>query len=388
MKYIPLYIHVPFCSNKCSYCTFYSITSLDQETEQYYINSLISQIDYYLESTESSCFKTIYIGGGTPSLLSTKSLNLLFNYLSGKIDPFIEEITMECNPEDITVSFLELLNDSPVNRLSLGVQSFNDNVLRSSGRRAGAESVDRAISLVTSYWKGEFSLDLITGLPMQDIKGQIRDVELACQYEPGHISCYSLILDETTPIYGSDSLPSSELEEEMWSLSREILLKNGYNHYEISNFSQKGKESKHNLQYWRMNEYLGCGPGAVGMIKNNGEIQRISNPHNLRSWLEGKSKLWNSQISTIIPSDFLFENYMMGLRTDEGINREKFKDRFDNYPEALIPRTVSSQHPGTFEISDNRFAVNSESRLFLNPLLISISEEIENVNFDFLPQWP
>lgn len=387
MKSIPLYIHIPFCRIKCGYCTFYSTPIDTPDLERRFIEELIEQISHYMTITGSSDFDTIYLGGGTPSSLSIDSLALLFNALSKWISLRTREFTIECNPEDVNPIFLQYLNEGPVDRISLGVQSFSDVVLRESGRRTTTQEVEEAIGLIKQHWKGRFSIDLISGLPGQTSQGQLNDIEKAVKAGVDHISCYSLILEEKTPVSHHPLLPDSEEEDKQWKICRDYLIANGFSHYEVSNFALPGSESLHNMQYWQMNEYLGCGPGAVGMVRD-GDIYRVTNPRNMEQWFEGKHMHWNCKKERISSADFLFENYMMGLRTEEGISRSRFKRRFNCYPDELISGTIMAMEEGTFNITEDNFTLSDEARLFMNPILIKISEELDDAPIDFEINWP
>jgi oxygen-independent coproporphyrinogen-3 oxidase len=288
MKKIPLYIHIPFCRSKCSYCAFYSCINHTSVLEDEFINQLLSQIKYYMYLTGSDSLKTVYIGGGTPSVISQKNMIRLFELLKTYIKDEVEEFTMECNPEDISFDLIRLLNNSPVNRISLGVQSFNNNVLKKSGRISDEKVIARAIEIINKFWVGRFSIDVITGLPGQTISGQKEDIIKTVNSGVDHISCYSLIIEENTPLFeNQDIIPDPDDEDHMWTLCNEYLNSRGFSHYEISNYSKTGYESIHNMQYWKMNEYIGCGPGAVSMIYQNG-IKRISNPHDIDLYTNGK----------------------------------------------------------------------------------------------------
>ncbi|MBB6478833.1 radical SAM family heme chaperone HemW [Spirochaeta isovalerica] len=387
MKSIPLYLHIPFCRSKCSYCNFYSIPLKDEKTENDFTDQLISQIIHQMKLTGSRSLKTVYIGGGTPSGLSHSALRRLLDFLRTKTNNGTEEFTMECNPEDVTEELIALLKDSPVDRLSLGIQSFNEIVLQESGRRTTVESIDTALDILRREWSGRLNIDIITGLPGQSAIGQISDMEKAVQSGADHISCYSLIIEENSPISNNPLLPDSEEEENQWSLSREYLIDKGFNHYEVSNFAKTDSESLHNLQYWKMNEYLGCGPGAVAMFRN-GSIQRYSNPPDLKLWLEGESSDWNASVEEISPGEFLFENFMMGLRTAKGIDKTEFIKRFSITPEEIIKDTIRSLPPGSFRFHDDCISLSDDMRLFMNPVLLKIREEIDKAGFDFPVSWP
>ena len=388
MKKIPLYIHVPFCRSKCSYCAFYSCIHHTIDDEIQYLKELKLQIQYYMKLTRSDQFETVYIGGGTPSLLSSYILQELFTYLKTYIDGDLIEFTMECNPEDVSDDLILMLNNSPVNRISLGVQSFQNDVLNKSGRKSDDIIIHRAIEKIKTQWSGRFSIDIITGLPGQTVAGQLNDIKKAVESGVDHISCYSLIIEENTPMADNqDKLPDQDTEDQMWTNCHEYLLEKGFNHYEVSNYSKSGYESIHNMQYWSMNEYIGCGPGAVSMIFDNG-IKRISNSHDFKAYLTGEENMWAVKKESIEPVDFLFENYMMGLRTRKGINREVFYNRFNKYPEELIASTIQSKPKDTFKLNKRTFSLKDESRLFMNPILMEIYDELAMNKSEIELNWP
>jgi len=387
MKSIPLYLHIPFCQSRCAYCNFYSTTPLDPKTEERFIDKLIKQIKYQMSLTGADCFKTIYIGGGTPSGLSIDSLQRLLHFLESGVNSHTLEISMECNPENITEELIDLLNKSPVNRLSLGVQSFNERILAESGRRTTSNQIVTALSILKKEWIGRLNIDMITGLPGQDKSGQLLDMEKAVESGAGHISCYSLIVEENSRIAAHPLLPDGEEEDILWKISRDYLIEKGFNQYEVSNFCNEGEESLHNLEYWRMNEYLGCGPGAVGMYRDK-DILRINNPPDIKLWWKGQSENWNISVEKVADRDFLFENFMMGLRTAEGMDRNTFSSRFGINPEEVISSTIERSPKNTFTNNGKNLSLSPEAMLFMNPILIRISEEIETKDFDFQVRWP
>lgn len=388
MKSIALYIHIPFCRSKCHYCAFYSSTSYSEQIEEKLISEIKAQIIYYKKLTGSETFRTVYIGGGTPSMLSHRGLTDLVSYISNLSVKKPEEFTIECNPEDISEDFLKFLNKSPIDRISLGVQSFNNEVLKKSGRISDEKIINKAITDIKRFWKGRFSIDIITGLPGQTNEGQLHDIQRAVDTGVDHISCYSLILEEGTPLFlHQEIIPDEEDEELMWTLSHNYLIEHNFNHYEVSNYGRKGHESLHNLQYWRMNDYIGCGPGAVSMIYDNG-IKRITNPHDIAAYLEGEKVLWSAKEEPIEKLDFLFENYMMGLRTEEGINRKSFLKRFGFYPEELIKTTLKTVKDNSYILSEESFSLTEESRLFMNSLLLKIYDELNGLKRPFSINWP
>jgi oxygen-independent coproporphyrinogen-3 oxidase len=329
LKIPGLYIHIPFCLSKCPYCDFYSSTSLSAILD--FLNALFKEMEMY--RSRFNPFDSVYIGGGTPSLLSPEQLeNILvrvrrnFNLISNP------EITVETNPADLDQSFLESIRGIGINRINIGVQSFDEKILGFLGRR---HSVKQAISAVEASRKAGFcniGLDLIYGVPEQNIDSWLDTLKQAVGFSPEHISCYQLTLETKTPLgmryqAGEFSLPGEELQYEFFMKTSEFLEDAGYIHYEVSNFALGTKyTSRHNQKYWDHSPYLGLGPAAHSFQYN----RRWWNHHSLDRYLAainaGNLPVEETEILTM--EQLLLEALYLGLRTRKGLYLEEFKNQY------------------------------------------------------------
>ncbi|MFH0702791.1 MAG: radical SAM family heme chaperone HemW [bacterium] len=325
-KYRPLnslYIHVPFCKDKCYYCDFLSFTDKNDYIEAY-IASLVKEIYQNSLNYKDIELKSIYIGGGTPSLLEIKNFEQIFSeiYSFFKILNNVE-ITVEVNPGTIDKEYLKNLRLLGINRLSIGIQSFDESLLRLLNRKHNKK---QAIQAVISAKEADFeniSVDLIYGLPNQNIKIWEETLNLAANLEIKHISAYGLKIEENTEFGRNmpENIPDDELTVQMYLKAIDILANYGFNHYEISNFSKSGYESKHNLSYWNNEEYLGLGLSAHGYV--NGI--RYSNSRNLKEYINNSLK--KNFLHTVTSQEAVEEAIFLGLRLIQGINIEKFNKR-------------------------------------------------------------
>lgn len=255
-----LYIHIPFCASRCIYCDFYSTTGL--KLQEQYVDALIRELQLTTSPGQGQC-STIYIGGGTPSTLSTALLDQLF----AALPQGAEEFTMECNPDDITPEFAEWISSSRVNRVSMGAQTFCDDRLRWLNRRHRSQQVDQAVHLLRDAGIHNISLDLMFGFPDETLEQWTSDIDHALALHPEHLSAYSLMYEEGTPLYrmlerGDICEIDDELSLRMYDALVSRLTAAGYEHYEISNFALPGLRSRHNSSYWRQVPYLGIGAAA------------------------------------------------------------------------------------------------------------------------------
>jgi oxygen-independent coproporphyrinogen-3 oxidase len=328
-KQAGLYIHIPFCLSKCGYCSFYSINSVDLIPE--YIASLKKEIKHYRDVFSS--FDTVYIGGGTPSLLTTKQFIEIFTsiYKYFNIDTD-SEITLETNPGDISFNYLNKIKNLGINRLNIGVQSFDDKVLKFLGRRHSAKEAIAAIEAARAAGFDNLGIDLIYGVHSLSIKSWINTLQKAVSYAPEHISCYQLSLDEKTPLYKKYSsegwhLPDENTELKLFSTTAEELENAGYIHYEVSNFARKDKlKSRHNQKYWHHTPYLGLGPAAHSFLDN----KRWWNKTAVKTYLKeincGKMPVENTE--TLTEEQLQLESLFLGLRTKAGIDLNLYKTRY------------------------------------------------------------
>ncbi len=314
-----LYIHIPFCIKKCAYCDFVSFASGDFDK---YLDMLFQEMEKY----QGEEIDTVFIGGGTPTVLSAIQLGKLFDKVNSTFNIMPDsEITVEANPGTLTVDKLLALKNSKVNRLSIGVQSFNDNELKVIGRIHSSETAIDTINLAKEYFDN-INIDIISALPESTKESFLSTLKTAVSLNPSHISCYSLILEAGTPLYerfikGELKLPTEDMEREMYDLAVSFLEENGYNRYEISNFSKKGKESRHNLKYWNTDDYIGLGVSAHSLVLGT----RYENTCDLEKYLSGEF-LENS--FDLTEKDRKTEYIIMRLRLKDGIIESEYRNRF------------------------------------------------------------
>jgi oxygen-independent coproporphyrinogen III oxidase len=328
LKEISLYIHIPFCKQKCFYCDFPSYASIDYLKDDY-VEALCKEIN---EKVKDYKIKSIFIGGGTPSYLETHQIyNLLKTISNLNLNKDIE-FTMECNPGTLDEEKLKTMINGGVNRISMGLQAVQNSLLKDIGRIHNFKQFEENFKLVRKVGFKNINVDLMFGLPNQSVDEWIESLETIAKLQPDHISSYSLIVEEGTPFYklwerNKLILPSEEEERSMYSITKEILKEYEYNQYEISNYSRRGYECIHNKVYWKCEEYLGVGSASSSFI--NGK--RIKNIEDVKSYIEKINKG-----ESIVEEEFQnsqkddMEEYMfMGLRMMEGINIIKFKEKFE-----------------------------------------------------------
>ncbi|MGX6980044.1 radical SAM family heme chaperone HemW [Vagococcus elongatus] len=326
------YIHIPFCEHICYYCDFNKVLIEDQPVDEY-ISALLKEIDLIKTKYSANTMETIYIGGGTPTALSAKQLDVLLAGIRSRL-PFNEgnEFTVEANPGDLTLDKLNVLKNYGVNRLSMGVQSFDNRLLKKIGRRHSAEDVYTTSNLVEKAAIDNVSIDLIYALPGQTIESFSDTLEKGLALDLPHYSLYSLILENQTVFYnwarqGRLHLPSEDIEGDMFELAAKKMEAAGKKQYEISNFSIPGKQSRHNLVYWDNEHYYGLGAGASGYLdgkryKNHGPIQHYLAP--LR-----KGELPIREVETLTEENKIEEEMFLGLRKLEGVSLANFEEKFD-----------------------------------------------------------
>lgn len=391
-----LYIHIPFCVSKCIYCDFYSVpknTILDS-----YVDSVINELSFRLTEYKIDGIKnklqSVYIGGGTPSLLSNNQINKLNNFFllnNVLTDDF--EFTIEVNPDDVSENFIELLNETIINRISCGLQSMNDEVLQFVKRRGSASDNIHALELFNSKWKKNFSVDLICGLPGESEKSFFSGLSTILKYNPNHISMYSLTIEDSTPLgkmFNSGKIEYDfDFADNLWLKAKGFLEKNGYDQYEVSNFSKKGFESKHNLVYWNHQSYLGCGSGATGTVYNDdGTGTRWTNTQNIEGYInfwQEKSNCVNveknddiQELEQIDVETSKIEFFLMGLRKLSGITTKEYENIFHQPIDDKIIKVFEKWEQKKLckikkEFSDSiRYSLGKNGILFLNAFLEEI----------------
>ena len=320
------YVHIPFCTQICYYCDFSKVFIKNQPVDSY-LEHLIEEYDSY----DIKKLRTLYIGGGTPTALSAPQLAFLLEKLTEKLDlSYLEELTIEANPGDLDQEKIAVLKDSPVNRVSLGVQTFNDRMLKQIGRSHSEKDIYENIANLKKAGFDNISIDLIYALPKQTMEDVKTNVSKAIALDIPHMSLYSLILENHTVFMnrmrrGKLPLPKEDLEAEMFDYIIAELEKAGFEHYEISNFSKPGFESRHNLMYWDNAEYYGIGAGASGYVdgvryKNHGPIR-----HYLQAVEAGNARVQEEMLTL---KEKMEEEMFLGLRKKSGVSKKRFEEKF------------------------------------------------------------
>ncbi|WP_024343817.1 radical SAM family heme chaperone HemW [Streptococcus equinus] len=320
------YVHIPFCTQICYYCDFSKVFIKNQPVDAY-LQALIREFESY----DIKKLRTLYIGGGTPTSITAEQLEYLLTNLTKHLDlSVLEEFTIEANPGDLTEDKIEVLKKSAVNRVSLGVQTFNDKHLKQIGRSHNEAQIYSTIENLKKAGFHNISIDLIYALPGQTMEDVKENVAKAIALDIPHLSLYSLILEHHTVFMnkmrrGKLQLPQEDLEAEMFEYIISELEKNGFEHYEISNFTKPGFESRHNLMYWDNAEYYGVGAGASGYLngvryRNRGPIQ-----HYLKAVSEGNARLSEE---TLTKEEMMEEELFLGLRKKSGVSIARFEEKF------------------------------------------------------------
>ena len=348
MKNLGIYIHIPFCKSKCYYCDFTSFSCKEDKIEQY-INALKKEIELYKHKLEEDILiDTIYIGGGTPSYIDSKYIVSVISKIKENFNILNEaEITIEVNPGTITKEKFIDYKNSGINRISIGLQTTDNNLLKKIGRIHTYEEFVVTYNLAREIGFNNINIDLMLALPEQTLKGITEDVNKIISLNPEHISIYSLILEEDTNLYSMIqnnelNLPDEDLERKMyWTVKHDLEI-NRFKHYEISNFAKKGKESKHNLNCWNQREYIGFGVNAHSYENNI----RFCNTNNLEEYILSILQANNLNFRIIEEKQNKFEQekefMMLGFRKIEGIHISDFKNKFVDNPLYLFRKELAS----------------------------------------------
>lgn len=366
-----IYIHIPFCKSRCIYCGFYSTTLLDLRKK--YINAVCREMELRKNYIREP-FSTIYLGGGTPSLLDEAELTKLFLYINNVYDVDRNaEITMECNPDDITPEFTNMLSRLPINRVSMGAQTFADSRLRLLYRRHSSDEVKHAVKLLREAGIKKISIDLMFGFPDESLSQWKEDISAALALNVEHISAYSLMYEEDTPLWKMlDTGKVKEIDEELsLTMFKELvcqLTDAGYEHYEISNFARPGYRSRHNSSYWHQVPYIGLGAAAHSFDLNS------------RQWNVADLKLYIEEINNgIIPmereeldNDTTFNDIITtALRTSDGIDLNAMETRLGKrYRNTLISAAGKHIEQGLLEIRHDRLRLTAEG-IFISDMVMS-----------------
>ncbi len=371
MDKISLYIHIPFCAQKCLYCDFPSFARKDH-LRKAYIEALNKEIISLREKHNNLEINTIFIGGGTPSVLEADELECLLKEVAKLNMAKDIEYSMECNPGNLTEEKLEVMKKYGVNRISMGLQAKKDNLLKGLGRIHNYKTFKENFLLAKKVGFNNINVDLMFGLPNQRLNEWEETLREIISLDPAHISAYSLIIEEGTAFYNlyeNDKLklPTEEEERKMYHLAKKILEENGFNQYEISNYAKEGKECRHNLAYWNMDNWIGVGSAAASYI-NGKRIKNISSVEKYINSINEKGEAVEEIINNS-KNDNMEEFMFMGLRKINGIDENEFKNRFsmninDVYGEILNKYTGEG------------LLIRESGRIFLSEKGIEISNII------------
>lgn len=371
-----IYVHIPFCERKCPYCDFYSVdkSTMDEALYNAYLDEIRIMADLMLEDHNPDMRDTVYIGGGTPSAVDAE---FIFGIITEIRERFHirdnAEITIECNPNSLNVEKALAYADAGVNRVSLGVQSLTDGVLKVLGRLHDADKALTAIETVRSAGIENISCDLITAVPGQTMENLLEDAGKLIDHGVDHISTYALTIEEGTPFYGRykdniEDLVSPDLEREMYHSLRAFLRRKGIIPYEISNNARTGSESIHNSSYWEGYEYFGIGPGAHGYLNSvrychNDDIAsfRDLSYRDYRDFFESKSSFDRLSVEEVLDFEAKMKEYpYLKLRTSSGIDLNYFKKRFGRDFQAVFADALKSNvSKGFLAIFENRVFLTS-----------------------------
>jgi oxygen-independent coproporphyrinogen-3 oxidase len=385
-----LYIHVPFCLQKCDYCDFYSVPTACSDARLLidpYIDAVLGDIEDQIRLFNVDNMPSVYIGGGTPSVLGagriTRFLTSIKTLLTDMDTPPVE-FTVEANPESTDETFLRACVEAGVSRISLGVQSFHEASRKAVRRNGGIRQVEDALALAARYYPLAFSADLITGLPFQTGDIVRQDIRRLLSFRPAHVSLYSLVLEPQTPLgravkQGEVSLPPPDEADKLWIAGRDFLENEGYRQYEVSNFCLPNRTSAHNIRYWRMENWLGAGPAASGTVINDetGTAKRFTCPPDIENYIRMSSPRVNHAIvEELNREDLIKETLLMGFRYCEGPDNRLFKQRFGRGIKDVIPKTIALWSERDFFQPGQELKPSKQGLLFVNGFLRDAFSEL------------
>ncbi|QQO73403.1 radical SAM family heme chaperone HemW [Morganella morganii] len=366
---LSLYIHIPWCVQKCPYCDFNSHALKGEVPHDDYVAHLLADLDADLPLVVGREIRTIFIGGGTPSLLSAEAMQTLMDGVRARIPVAADaEVTMEANPGTVEADRFSGYQKAGINRISIGVQSFGDDKLIRLGRIHDAGEAKRAARLAATLGLRSFNLDLMHGLPEQHLGEALSDLRQAIELAPPHLSWYQLTIEPNTS-FGSRPpvLPDDDLLWDIFSQGHQLLTQAGYVQYETSAYAKPGFQCQHNLNYWRFGDYLGIGCGAHGKISfTDGRILRTVKTKHPRGYMEGRYLDQQNEVAT---EDRPFEFFMNRFRLLEAMPRRDFTD-YTGLPESVVrPQIEAALNAGEISETATHWQITEHGKLFLNTLL-------------------
>ncbi len=370
---LSLYIHIPWCIKKCPYCDFNSHNSPDHLPENEYINQLLRDFSFQYSAISDREIVSIFIGGGTPSLFQAKSIKRLLDEIKKTANVSSDcEVTMEANPGTFERERFSGFRDAGVNRLSIGVQSFNAEHLQKLGRVHSQEDALSVATFARNAGFNSFNLDLMFALPNQSPSQAIEDLQKAIELSPQHLSWYQLTLEPNTVFYRQPpQLPDDDQTADIQAAGVSLLEQSNYSRYEISAYSKDGQQCKHNLNYWHFGDYLGIGAGAHAKITaDSGQINRYSIKRHPNAYLQSQQAADFLQNSTYVSNkDIALEFMMNALRLVEGSSIDYFESRTGLKYQDIAEPVLAAQQKGLLEVSNNQIKPTQKGLLFLNETL-------------------
>ncbi len=370
---LALYIHVPWCVRKCPYCDFNSHEAKTVIPEDEYVAALIADLESALPQIWGRIVSSIFIGGGTPSLFSPEAYDTLLAAVRARVNLQADaEITLEANPGTVEAAKFAGFRNAGINRVSLGIQSFDDAKLRSLGRIHSADEARRAIDLALQHFD-RVNLDLMYALPEQKLKQAEADIKEAISRGTEHLSAYHLTLEPNTPFHHSPPpLPDDDLSADMQLMVEEFFAAAGYEHYETSAFAKRGGRCRHNLNYWNFGDYLGIGAGAHGKLTSHLGVVREMRRKHPHDYLDGaKRGDFIQERRNVTATELPFEFMMNALRLTEGFPSRLFDERTGLPLAKVHAELLQAQRDGFIEVTAERITPTLRGQRFLNTLLQS-----------------
>lgn len=371
---VGIYIHIPFCKSRCIYCGFYSTTN--KELKERYVDALIREIHMRKDdfarlgtSLSPSSTSTVYFGGGTPSSLSVCDIERIVGALESTFNGTPSEVTLEMNPDDVTKDYIKAVRQMGINRISMGIQTFDDSRLQFIRRRHNASQAEKAVMTIREEGIHNVSIDLMFGFPNQTMDEWVTDIDKAIALHPTHISAYSLMYEEDTPLFrmlqkGEINQIDDETSLAMYTELINRLTANGYEHYEISNFAMPGYRSVHNSSYWHDTPYLGFGAAAHSYNKDT----RSWNIPDLKKYIESIESGVLPSESEVIDADTHYNDLITtALRTREGLNLDDLPQKYREYALVNVRKSISEH---LLEATDSHIRLTREG-LFVSDMVMS-----------------
>lgn len=372
---LALYLHIPYCKEKCPYCDFNSYAN---GINKDFVTALKKEIGIKSKNIDQYQIGSVFFGGGTPTTLSSAQITDILNYCFKMFSIESDcEISIEANPGTVDYQYLEILRENNFNRLSLGCQSFDDDLLKRIERIHDCDEIYKSFSAAETAGFKNISLDLMFGLPGHTLEIWTDTLQKAVQLKPTHLSVYNLTIEKETPFYdqfqkGELTIPSEELQLKMYEKAVEYLSQAGYVHYEISNFAMKGYECRHNKGYWNNNEYLGFGPGAASYMGGTRTMNILSPETYIQTLLE-KNEIPLFEKETLDRKKSMGETLILGLRMLRGINLPDFERRFGKSIDSEFGDKINKLHnEQLLEYTDERLKLTHKGILFSNEVFVEL----------------